>query len=73
MCSVITYCSVLLCKRNASEIVLYYIVYLLRFSSRQSRVRQQARISLSQLRKLSQAGMIPPGMTDAIATPSGSV
>lgn len=37
-------------------------------SSRQSRVRQQARLSLSQLRKLSQAGMIPPGMTDPVPT-----
>nr|CAB3243422.1 Fli/ERG4 [Phallusia mammillata] len=34
------------------------------YSSRQSRVRQQARMSLVQLRKLSKAGMIPPGMTD---------
>ncbi|XP_039248382.2 uncharacterized protein LOC120326204 [Styela clava] len=40
------------------------------YSSRQSRVRQQARISLSQLRKLSQAGMIPPGMTDPVSTNS---
>ncbi|XP_078484079.1 transcription factor protein [Ciona intestinalis] len=38
------------------------------YSSRQSRVRQQARMSLCQLRKLSQAGMIPPGMTDPPAT-----
>lgn len=34
------------------------------YSSRQSRVRQQARQSLCKLGKLSKAGMIPPGMTD---------
>jgi len=34
------------------------------YSSRQSRVRQQARQSLCKLGKLSKKGMIPPGMTD---------
>lgn len=41
-----------------------FLLFVCYCSSRQSRVRQQARMSLFQLKKLSQAGMIPPGMTD---------